>query len=247
MNDADAMNRNAYGPQWAGLWEQYFGRRPDTEDAVRLLTELANGRPVLEFGIGTGRLALPLQAQGLVVHGIDNSAAMLEELRGKPHGEQLAVTLGDFATTTVESSFGLVFVANHTLLALTTQDAQVQCFLNAAAHLGPGGLFVVELMSPFAGALQNGGCRTVQVDEQQVMLFLTVVDPVDQQMQGSGVCIRDRELPLVWTTASRYVWPSELDLMARIAGMRLRDRWAGWNRQPFTAQNHTHVSVYEVR
>jgi SAM-dependent methyltransferase len=247
MSDADAINLNAYGPQWAGLWEQYFGGRPDTEDAVRCLAELADGRAVLEFGIGTGRLALPLHAQGLVVHGIDNSAPMLEQLRGKPHGEELPVTLGDFATTTVDGSFGLVFVANHTLLALTTQDAQVQCFLNAAAHLERGGLFVVEIMSPYAGALENGGCRTVQADEEQVTLFLTVVDPVDQQMRGSGVCIRDRELPVVWTTASRYVWPSELDLMARIAGMRLRDRWAGWSRRPFTAQNPTHVSVYEVQ
>lgn len=246
MIDADAMNRHAYGPHWAGLWEQHFGRRPDTDEAIRLLAELAAGRPVLEFGIGTGRLALPLHAQGLAVHGIDNSAPMLEQLRGKPHGDELPVTLGDFATTTVDGSFGLVFVVNHTLLALTTQDAQVQCFCNAAAHLDPGGLFVVELMSPYAGALENGGCRTVQADGEQVTLFLTVVDPVGQQMQGSGVRIRDRELPLVWTTASRYVWPSELDLMARIAGMRLRDRWAGWSREPFTAQKPTHVSVYEV-
>ncbi|MDX6718006.1 MAG: hypothetical protein QOJ63_260 [Solirubrobacteraceae bacterium] len=229
------------------MWEQCFGQRPDTDDAIRFLADLAGGRAVLEFGIGTGRLALPLHAQGLVVHGIDNSAPMLEQLRGKPHGEELAVTLGDFATTTVDGSFGLVFVANHTLLALTTQDAQVQCFLNAAAHLEPGGVFVVEVMSPYAGALENGGCRTVQVEEERVTLFLTVVDAIDQQMRGSGVCIRDRELPLVWTTASRYVWPSELDLMARIAGLRLRDRWAGWNRQPFTAHDHAHVSVYELR
>lgn len=245
MSDAETINLNAYGPEWATLWEQYFGQRPDTEDAVALLAELSGGRAILELGIGTGRLALPLQAKGLSVHGIDNSEPMLQQLRDKPGGDRLPVTVGDIAKATVADTYGLVFIASHTLLALTTQEAQVQCCQNAAAHLDPGGVFVVEIMSPHARALQDGTCRAVQVDQAQVTLFVALLDPVGQQMQGSAVYIRDREPPVVRTTASRYVWPSELDLMARLAGLRLRDRWGGWEQQPFTAQSPNHVSVYE--
>ena len=244
MSDFDAINRHAYGAEWASLFERYFGQLPDTEDAVGALAELAAGRPVLELGVGTGRLALPLRARGLDVHGIDNSEPMLEQLRRKPNGDQLPVTLGDIATAKVDGRFGLVFVATHTLLALTTQDAQVQCFHNAAAHLDSGGLFVVEVMSPHGRALSSGDCRTVQVDPEQITLYVAVLDPIEQLLQGSAMYIRDGELPVVRTTASRYVWPSELDLMARLAGLRLQDRWGGWTRTPFTAGSPNLVSVF---
>ncbi|MGH2942018.1 MAG: class I SAM-dependent DNA methyltransferase [Solirubrobacteraceae bacterium] len=244
MNDFDAINRHAYGPGWAGLFERYFGQLPDTEDAVATLAELAAGRRVLEFGVGTGRLALPLRATGLDVHGIDNSEPMLEQLRRKPDGDRLPVTLGDIATAKVDGGFGLVFVATHTLLALRTQDAQVRCFDNAAAHLDSGGLFVVEVMSPHARALSSGDCRTVEVDPEQITLYVAVVDPIAQLLQGSALYLRDRELPVVRTTASRYIWPSELDLMARVAGLRLQDRWGGWTRTPFTAGSPNQVSVF---
>lgn len=245
MSAADALNAIGYGPEWAARWDAEFGNRPDTASTVTALAELADGRPVLELGIGTGRLALPLLEKGLQVSGVDNSPAMVEQLKAKPRADELPVVIGDFATARVVGEFGLVFISSHALFALVSQDAQVLCFENAAAHLEPGGLFAIEVMSPQSGVLENGRAWTTGVTPESLTLFVSSANPVTQQMTMCHVTWTDQGSVSMRPAASRYAWPTELDLMARIAGMRLRHRWSGWDQQPFTAQSTTNVSVYE--
>jgi SAM-dependent methyltransferase len=245
MTDADTLNAASYGPEWAAIWDQEFGTRPDTHDAVRTLADLADGRPVLELGIGTGRLALPLVEKGLTVSGVDNSPWMIEQLKAKPLGKEIDVVEGDFATATVEGEYGLVFISSHALFALTSQEQQVRCFENAAAHLVPGGVFAIEVMSPQSGALENGRCWTTNVGADSLTMFVSTADHVSQQMRMCHFTINGDGTARLRPAASRYAWPAELDLMARIAGMRLRERWGGWDQRPFTAQSTLHVSVYE--
>jgi SAM-dependent methyltransferase len=211
--------------------------------AVELLADLAGDGPALELAIGTGRIALPLAARGVEVHGIDLSTAMVERLRAKPGGDALPVTIGDIASTRAPGSFSLVYLVFNTIENLTTQAAQLDCFRNAAAHLAPGGAFVIEVVIPDLRRLPPG--------ERFVVFDLTDrhwgVDEYDVATQGlishhltetDGGLIRE-------STPFRYVWPSELDLMAELAGLRLRDRWAGWTREPFTNESHQHVSIWE--
>ncbi len=181
--------------RYAALWPELFD--PALIDrTVRFLAGLAAGGPALELGIGTGRIALPLAARGVEVHGIDTSAAMVERLRAKPGGDAIPVTMGDFADLPVEGSFPLVYVVFNTFFSLLTQDAQVRCFAAVADHLAPGGAFVL--------VLTEGGVR-------------------------------------LYPGALRYAWPSELDLMGRLAGLRLRERWGGWRREPFGPDSGLHV------
>jgi SAM-dependent methyltransferase len=214
------------------------------EPAVDVLAELAGDGAALELGIGTGRIALPLAARGVPVAGIDLSAAMVARLREKPGGADIPVAIGDFATTRVEGEFSLAFLVFNTIGNLTTQDAQVACFENAAAHLRPGGCFVIEVGVPQLQRLPPG--ETVRAFELRPgKLGFDEYDVV-----GQGLVSHHYEvLPDGRTEASsipfRYVWPSELDLMARIAGMRLRHRWAGWRREPFAADSERHVSVWQ--
>ncbi len=209
---------------------------------VELLAELAAGRPALEFAVGTGRVALPLQARGVPVSGIDLSDAMLARLRAKDAAAAIDVRQGDMTTVTVPGSFGLVYLVFNSLGNLTSQDAQVACFVNAAAHLQPGGRFLVELGVPQLQRLPPGergqpfalGPDHVGIDEYDV---------VTQQMWSHHL-VRDGAL---WQRSSvpfRYAWPAELDLMARLAGMRLESRWADWQRRAFTADSRAHVSVW---
>jgi SAM-dependent methyltransferase len=242
---AAALNAVSYGPEWAARWDDEFGDLPDTQDAVTCLADLAAGRPVLELGVGTGRLALPLVEKGLTVRGVDNSPWMIEQLNAKPRGKEIEAVEGDFATVTVDGEFGLVFISRYALFALTSQDEQVRCFENAAAHLVPGGVFAIEVMSPASSALENGRCWTSGVTPDSLTLFVSGANPVTQQMRMCHFTITGDGDVRLRPAASRYAWPAELDLMARIAGMRLRDRWAGWDRAPFTAESRQHVSVYE--
>ena len=219
--------------------------RGDEAAAVAFLERLAGGGPVLELAIGTGRIALPLAARGSRVAGVDLSPAMVARLRRKPGGDQIPVTLGDFAEVPVPGRFRLVYVVFNTLFNLLTQDAQVRCFENVAAHLADDGTFVVEAFVPtFLNRLRDEqyvDAEAIGVDE--VRLDVGRHDPVTQTLYESHVSLTAagvRLNPIV----TRYSWPSELDLMARIAGLRLRDRWAGWNREPFTATSRAHVSVY---
>jgi SAM-dependent methyltransferase len=213
------------------------------EPAVDFLATLAGGGRALELGIGTGRIALPLTARGVPVHGIDLSAAMVARLRAKPGADDIATTIGDFATTTVEGSFSLAYLVYNTIMNLTTQAAQVACFRNVAAHLAPGGCFVIEVGIPDLRRLPPG--ETFHVFSGSDDHF--GVDEYDVATQGLTSHHFDAIEGRIERTSMpfRYVWPAELDLMAELAGMTLRERWEGWNREPFTSESRTHVSVWE--
>ncbi|MGZ4691245.1 MAG: class I SAM-dependent DNA methyltransferase [Acidimicrobiia bacterium] len=211
---------------------------------VDLLADLAGDGAALEFAVGTGRVALPLAARGVPVSGIELSTAMAEQLQAKDDAQRVPVTIGDMATTRVAGRFQLVYLVFNTIGNLTTQDQQVACFANAAAHLEPGGTFVIEVGVPRLRLLPPGEDAQVFSHAPGYVGYDRYTDLVAQQatshhfvVDGSGV----REL----TTPFRYVWPSELDLMARLAGLVLRDRWAGWDRSPFTGESTSHVSVWE--
>jgi SAM-dependent methyltransferase len=217
---------------------------PESVDpVVDLLVELAAGGRALELGIGTGRIALPLAQRGVPVQGIDLSKAMVARLRAKPGGEDIGVTIGDLATTKVEGSFSLVYLVFNTIMNLTTQAAQVACFRNAAAHLEPRGCFVIEVMVPELQRLPPGETHRVfswseshwGIDEYDVAtqgLISHHLESVDGRLERSS-------------GPYRFVWPSELDLMAELAGMTLRERWGGWKREPFASDSRKHVSIWE--
>ena len=234
----------SFGEDVAAIYDD-LSPRGDTLATVAFLEQLAGGGPALELAIGTGRVALPLAARGLRVDGIDLSPAMVARLRAKPGGDGIAVTMGDFAAVPVPGAYRLIFVVFNTLFNLLTQDDQVRCFENVAAHLTADGLFVVEAFVPtFLTRLRDDqyvDAEAIRVDE--VRLDVGRHDPVTQRLEESHVVL-SREGVRVYPIVTRYAWPSELDLMARIAGLRLKDRWAGWNQEPFTATSSAHVSVY---
>jgi SAM-dependent methyltransferase len=213
------------------------------EPAVELLAELAGGGRALELGIGTGRIALPLSQRGVPVHGIELSNAMAAKLREKPGGEDIGVTIGDFSTTTVEGRFSVAYLVFNTIMNLTTQAAQVACFRNVAAHLDSGGCFVIEVGVPNLRRLPPGETiRAFHLSETR--WGIDEFDVARQGLTSHHVTIVDGELERV-SIPFRYVWPAELDLMAELAGMRLRERWSGWKREPFTSESRKHVSVWE--
>jgi hypothetical protein len=241
-----------------GTREEYFGERVAAiyddlswsmfdpavvEPAVEMLAELAGDGAALEFAIGTGRIALPLAERGVRVAGIDSSEAMLARLREKEGADRVESMVGDMATTRVDGEFSLVFLVFNTIFNLVTQDGQVQCFENAAAHLHAGGRFVIEARVPELQRLPLG--QTVlpwRADPDGMSYY--VYDVVSQGLSGQHYHFVDGRVQTS-PTEMRYAWPAELDLMARLAGMRLQDRWAGWRREPFTALSPAHVSVYE--
>jgi SAM-dependent methyltransferase len=234
----------SFGEDAAAVYDEY-DHRDDTEATVAFLEQLARGGPALELAIGTGRVALPLAARGIRVDGIDLSPAMVAKLRAKPGGDQIAVTMGDFADVPVPATYRLIFVVFNTLFNLLTQDDQVRCFQNVAAHLTADGAFVVEAFVPtYLTRLRDDqyvDAEAIGVDE--VRLDVGRHDPVAQRLEESHVVL-SREGVRLYPIVTRYAWPSELDLMARIAGLRLKERWGGWTREPFTATSRAHVSVY---
>lgn len=225
--------------------EPDVSQRADTSATIAFLEQLAGGGPVLELAIGTGRVALPLAARGIRVDGVDFSPAMVAKLRAKPGGDKLAVTMGNFADVPVQGTYRLVYLVFNTLFNLLTQDEQVRCFENVAAHLTDGGSFVVEAFVPtYLTRLRSDqyvDAEAIRVNE--VWLDVGRHDPVKQTLEESHVVL-SREGVRVYPIVERYAWPSELDLMARIAGLRLKERWGGWSREPFTATSSSHVSVY---
>jgi SAM-dependent methyltransferase len=238
--------------------EDYFGERvaaaydestadlfePTAVDpVVDFLADLAGHGAALELGIGTGRIAVPLAQRGIRVHGIDLSEAMVARLRAKPGAEQIDVTIGDFATTTVEGRFSVAYLVFNTIMNLTTQNGQVACFQNVAEQLEPGGCFVIEVMVPVLQRLPPG--ETVRpFDVTATHLGFDEYDVASQGLISHHYSVIDGNLDVV-SMPFRYVWPSELDLMARLAGMTLRERWSGWRRKPFTSDSTGHVSVWE--
>ena len=213
------------------------------DPAVDFLVELAGEGRALELAIGTGRIALPLAQRGVPVHGIDMSKAMVARLREKPGGEDIGVTIGDFATTTVEGTFSVAYLVFNTIQNLTTQAGQVACFRNVAAHLEPGGCFVIEVGVPSLQRLPPGETiRAFHLSETR--WGIDEFDVADQGLISHHFQIVDGRVERL-SVPFRYAWPSELDLMAQLAGMRLRERWSGWKREPFTSESRQHVSVWE--
>jgi SAM-dependent methyltransferase len=233
-----------YGKRAAADYDTVYGDAFDTDAAVDQLVQLSHGGPVLEWGVGTGRLALGLLERGIDVHGLDASSEMLEILASKPGADRIATTLGDFTTTRVPGSFALVVLAINTLFALPDQEAQVRCFENAALHLRPGGRFVVEAWIPDIAAFsRNSSVSSRKIGGDEVALVLADLLPSTQQIRVTQVQISDRGCRL-FPLQHRYAWPAELDLMARIAGLRLESRWADWTGAPFDDLSMGHVSVF---
>jgi SAM-dependent methyltransferase len=211
--------------------------------AVSFLADAAGAGPALELGIGTGRVAVPLSRRGVQVHGIDLSPAMVAQLQSKPGGDAIGVTIGDLATTTVPGRFTLVYLVYNTISNLTTQHEQVECFHNAAAHLEPGGRFVIELWMPELQRLPPG--ETVRPFEvSPTRLDFDEIDVANQRGVSRHYFIHGDRVA-VFSIPYRYVWPAELDLMARLAGLTLRERWNDWDRSPFTSESRKHISVWE--
>jgi SAM-dependent methyltransferase len=213
------------------------------ESTVDFLASLAGEGRALEFAIGTGRIGLPLSRRGVPVAGIELSADMAAELQKKPGAGAIDVTIGDMTSTRVEGRFRLVYLVFNTIGNLITQDEQVECFINAAAHLEPGGCFVIEVLVPRLRSLPPG--ETAQVFEfSPTRIGFDEIDVAKQLGVSHHIWFRD-DGPQKFSSPWRLVWPAELDLMARIAGMRLRERWAWWDRSPFTGESFQHISVWE--
>jgi SAM-dependent methyltransferase len=240
------MPRDYFGERVAERYDESSAEMFDpsrVEPVVDFLVELATDGSALELGIGTGRIALPLAQRGIRVHGIDLSEAMVAKLRAKPGVSDIGVTVGDFATTTVEKRFSVAYLVFNTIMNLTTQAEQVACFQNVAAHLQPGGCFVIEVGVPDLQRLPPGETfRPFTVSATR--LGFDEYDIAAQGLISHHYWIEDGRFETV-SMPFRYVWPAELDLMARLAGMSLRERWSGWRREPFTSDSRQHVSVWQ--
>jgi SAM-dependent methyltransferase len=213
------------------------------DPTVDFLAGLAGDGRALELGIGTGRIAVPLAERGVEVHGIDLSRAMVARLRTKPGGEAIGVTIGDFSSAKVDGTFRLAYLVYNTIMNLTSQEAQVACFRNVADHLEPGGRFVIEVGVPDLRRLPPGE-RHVVFDASPTHWGIDEYDVVNQGLVSHHFDVRGGEISMSWGPF-RYVWPAELDLMARLAGLELVERWSGWKREPFTSDSRQHVSVWE--
>lgn len=242
MDDYDPMT--SFGAEAAEAYDTDL-RRTDTAETVEFLVALAGNGPALELAVGTGRVALPLAARGVRVDGIDLSPEMVAKLRSKPGGDAIAVSIGDFADVPVDGSYRLIYLVFNTLFNLLSQDDQVRCFERVAAHLTEDGSFVVEAFVPtFLTRLRGDqyvDAEAIAVDE--VRLDVGRHDPVAQTLEESHVVLTRSGVRL-FPIVCRYAWPSELDLMARLAGLRLKDRWGGWCGEPFDAASRNHISVY---
>ena len=239
------MPEDHFGEAVAARYDESTGEDFDPAviaETADFLAELAGAGAALEFGIGTGRIAVPLAERGVRVSGIDLSEAMVARLRAKPGGEKIEVTIGNFAVTRVDGDFTLAYLVFNTINNLTTQDAQVACFQNAAAHLDPGGRFVIEVGVPQLQRLPPGETMS-PFHASETRLGFDEYDVVGQGLVSHHHWLEDDG----WHALSmpfRYVWPAELDLMARLAGMTLSERIGDWNREPFTAESRKHVSVW---
>jgi SAM-dependent methyltransferase len=240
------MAEDQFGERVAERFDERYAYQADpavVDPIVDFLADLARGGPALELGIGTGRIALSLARRGVRVHGIDLSHAMVARLRAKPGAGEIRVTIGDFATTTVEGTFSVAYLVANTIMNLTTQEEQVACFRNVAAHLGPGGCFVAEVLVPRLQRLPSG--ETFQpFDLSATHVGFDEYDVARQGLVSHHYWIDDGKVDVI-SLPFRYVWPSELDLMAQLAGMTLRERWGDWTRDPFTSESTKHVSVWE--
>ena len=235
-----------FGPDVAERFDERYAHQADpavVDPTVDFLARLAGDGAALELGIGTGRIGLPLTRRGVHVHGIDLSDAMVDKLRAKPGGDRVAVTIGDFATTKVDGSFSVAYLLVNTIMNLTSQEEQVACFRNVAAQLEPGGCFVVEVLVPKLQRLPPGE-RFQPFAVSPAHLGFDEIDVATQRLVSHHYWIEDGKVEVL-SPPFRYVWPAELDLMAQLAGMSLRERWEDWDRSPFTNDSKKHVSVWE--
>ena len=240
------MGQTHFDERIAARYETYWPELFEPaaiEPVVSFLAELARGGSALELGVGTGRLALPLTRRGVHVHGIELSEPMVARLRAQPGADQVGVTIGDFATTTVGGMFRVAFLVRNTITNLTSQDEQAECFRTVAAQLEPGGCFVIENYIPQLQRLPPGETTRVFAATPEHLGF-EQYDIAAQIAVSHHYWVIDGQLE-TFSSPHRYLWPSELDLMAKIAGMNLRGRWGGWHREPFTGDSSTHISVWE--
>lgn len=241
----EGYGSSTWGDNIASKYDSLFGRTFDVEATVDFLLDESGPGPMLELGVGTGRVALPLVEHGVNVHGIDASQSMIDQLRAKPGGEEIDVRVGDFGEASLGGPYGLVFVVFNTFFALTSQDIQVRCFKNVASALHSDGCFVLEVFVPDQtrwSQHQRVGVDVVGVDS--LTLEASRHDPVNQRVEAQQVVFSQVGVRL-YPVYLRYAWPAELDLMAELAGLRLRGRWGSWARDPFTSDSKSHVSVYE--
>lgn len=243
-------DEKVYGERIAGVYDELYENLFDKAEAVTFLAERARGDVgtgegrVLELAIGTGRLALPLAQQGIDLHGIDISEAMVERLRAKPGGADIPVTMGDFADVGVPGRFDLIYIVFNTIFALTTQEAQIRLFRNVADHLADHGVFVVEAFVPdVARFARHQGTEVNDVGLDHVHLSFSRHDPLTQTIKSQQVMVTENGIQMV-PVQLRYVWPSEMDLMAKLGGLELRERYGSWKRDHFTSESKAHVSVY---
>ncbi len=231
-----------YGERIASIYDELYAEYEGA--AVDLLQELAAGGRALELGIGTGRIALPLRQRGIGVTGIDASPAMIARLHAKPGGSEIEVVQGSFAQFDLESRFDLVYVVFNTFFGLLTQEDQVRCFQSVARHLAEDGAFLLEVFVPDPSRFEaHQTVRAVRVEADEVRLDVTRHSPVEQQVSSQHVWLSGEGVRL-YPVVLRYAWPSELDLMARLAGLRLRHRWGSWEKGAFSAESTRHISVY---
>lgn len=244
----DGYEPSTYGDRIAGVYDEIYPDVPsggDVSTTVDFLSSLAGAGPVLELGIGTGRVAIPLAAAGVEVHGIDASAAMVERMRAKPGGDAIPVTMGDFGDFSLDTTFTMIYVPFNTFFGLLTQDDQVACFRAVARHLTRDGVFVMEAFVPDLARFDRGQrVSAIRVEPNEVSLDVMTHDPITQVGDAQHVVIREGGIHL-YPVRIRFAFVAELELMARLAGMRLRERWADWERTPFSSASGKHISVWE--
>jgi SAM-dependent methyltransferase len=237
-----------YGDRIAEIYDERYAEAfsEDTAGAVAFLKQLSGRGPALELGVGTGRIALPLSDAGVEVHGIDASEAMLAKLREKPGGERIPIIVGSFADFALQDRFRLVYVVFNTFFGLLTQDEQVSCFATVARHLRPDGAFVMQAFVPDVARFDahNQRVSADAVGIEVISLEVSEHDPFAQRTNTTHLVVRDGSVRM-YPVRIRYAYVSELDLMARLAGLRLRERWGGWDREPYPSRSWTHVSVWE--
>jgi SAM-dependent methyltransferase len=235
-----------YGDRIADVYDEHYSAF-DPAALDFLAARAGDGGSALELGIGTGRIALPLAERGIAVHGIDASPAMVAKLRAKPGGDAIPVTMADFGDFTLGERFDLAYVVFNTFFGLLTQDAQVRCFECVAAHLAPGGRFVLECFVPDLGRFRRGqSAVTTKLELDEVRIDAGLHDAAEQWVRSQHVILRPGGIDL-FPVSLRYVWPSEMDLMARVAGLEREARYGGWRDEPFTSDSGNHVSVYRAR
>jgi SAM-dependent methyltransferase len=239
----DSYTEKTYGERIASVYDQWYYEF--NQAVIPALVELAQGGEALELGIGTGRIAIPLLNAGVTVHGIDASESMVAKLRAKPGGEKIPVSIGNFIDIPVDGKFSVIYIVFNTFYALLTQEEQVCCFQNVARHLKPEGVFVIEAFVPDMTRFIDGQTiRAVKIGENEVQIDVSQLE-MDKQVVSSQHVLLTEQGTQFYPVKIRFVWPSEMDLMARLSHLQLRQRWSNWEKADFTAQSRSHISIYE--